>query len=232
MKKHNQEILYSTLPDFVDVATKEIYTTILELLDKRETINIALSGGSTPIPILEKLKEETLDWKRISFFLVDERCVPLQSKESNFGTIKQAFFDFTSSTCYPMFDTLKTAKESAREYENIIRKIVPEGKLGIPVFDLMILGMGGDGHIASLFPDTLALQEDRKMVVHNEVAKLKNTRVSLTYPLIMAADHKIMLIKGEEKIKILNELLNSESTNYPVSKVFYDGAMKWVVGQE
>ncbi len=231
MKKYNQEIHYCPLPSFNEVATKEIHDTIFQLLKEKETINIALSGGSTPIPILEKLKAESLPWEQLSFFLVDERCVPLDSDESNFGVIKRVFFNFISSVSYPMFDDLKTPEKAANEYENIIRQVVPLDNMGTPVFDLMILGMGDDGHIASLFPETSALQENHKMVVHNEVPKLSNTRISFTYPLILAANHRIMLIKGENKIKVLNELQNSKSTNYPVDKVFSDSTMKWIVGE-
>ena len=231
MKKYNQEIEYYRLSDFETIVTAKIKEIILTLLEKNETINIALSGGSTPIPILKKLKDQSIDWDRVSFFLVDERCVPLQSPESNFGVIKQTFFDFISSKAFPMFKDLKTPAKEALEYEQKIKEMVPLNESGVPIFDLILLGMGGDGHIASLFPETQALEQEQRMVVDNHVPKLKSTRITVTYPIIMEATHRIMLIKGEEKISVLNELIDNESTAYPVDKLFRESYMTWFVGK-
>lgn len=231
MKKYNQEIQYCSISNFDDIACSKIYNIIYKLLQEKRHINIGLSGGSTPIPVLEKLKNKILDWKRISFFLIDERCVPSNNAESNFGTIKRVFFDFIPSTTYKMFDDLSTPEESALIYEKVIMDKVSISEFEIPIFDLILLGMGSDGHIASLFPETRALFENQRLVVENYVPKLEAYRISFTYPLIIKATHKLMLIKGNEKVNILRELMHSDYTDYPVEKLYRNSTMQWIVGE-
>jgi len=231
MKNNKQDIQFYQLTEFDDVAVREVSNTIKLLLEGKKVIHIALSGGSTPLPILEKLKDEVLDWERIYFFLVDERCVPLTSTESNFSAIKNIFFDFIPSKAYAMFDGTETPEKSASLYEEIIDKTLPKNELGTPLFDLVLLGMGTDGHIASLFPSTKALLESKRMIVSNYVPQLSSTRISFTYPLIIAASHKIMFIKGKEKTQILKDLENQNAHDYPVNKIYRESNIKWLVGE-
>ena len=116
-----------------------------------------------------------------------------------------------------------------QKYKKQIQKNVPFDKSNTPKFDLIILGMGNDGHTASLFPETNALSENEEFVVSNFVPQLKSYRVTLTYPVLLNADETIVLIKGEEKIKIFNEIINGKGDKYPISKLI-NSNLHWIIG--
>lgn len=200
---------------FVEEAANALKSQIEKLLEQSELITIALSGGSSPLPVYEKLGSFDLDWNRILFFLVDERCTPNTSPESNFGNIQKAFFKHISSDVFPMIKEEKSYQDCASDYEKLLSeklRIVNE----FPSFDLIVLGMGLDGHIASLFPNTQALEEEKASVVLNQVSQLNTERITITYPVILNASSLVLLIKGEGKKEVL---LNATQEKLPVSKI-------------
>lgn len=199
--------------EFTNNAALALKNSIEELLENAATITIALSGGNSPLPIYEKLSTFELEWNRIIFFLVDERCVPNSSSESNYGNIKKVFFNNIDSLNFPVVKHTQSFKECADNYEQKILDNV-EHINNVPSFDLIVLGMGLDGHIASLFPKTKALHENNKWVVLNDVPQLNTQRITMTYPLIMNSKKLVLLIKGEEKKKVL---INSLTQDLPVS---------------
>ena len=194
-------------------------------------LNIALSGGNTPLPILEILQNEDLTWSRYNFFLVDERCVANEDPLSNFGNIQKVFF---SKIVSPKFSVIKEGisyNQSIAIYKEEIIKHVPVNSNGFPVFDLILLGMGDDGHTASLFSGTIALLEINEFVVLNEVPQLQTERITLTYPVLLNAKEVIVIVKGESKAKILNELYSEKPSNYPISKLTNSHSnLKWLIG--
>jgi 6-phosphogluconolactonase len=193
-------------------------------------INIALSGGTTPLPVLEILKTKKLDWSRFNFFMVDERVVSIDDDSSNFGNINKVFFDGIASTRFSMIQNGISTSESIDFYQQNISTIVPIDSNGFPQFDLILLGMGDDGHTASLFPNTEALLEQKEFVVLNKVPQLNTERITLTYPILLNSKEIIVMVKGEAKSKIITELYVSKSHNYPISKIVAEHSnLKWIV---
>jgi len=226
------KILKNNEVDFNVFASEFLYTKIIQLLENNvSAINIALSGGNTPLPILDKLKDKEIDWERINFFMVDERCVSINSPLSNFGNIKKIFFDKIASNRFSMIKENLSVQNSLTQYKQSIIKNVVIKENGFPVFDLILLGMGDDGHTASLFPNTKALLEENEFVVINKVPQLNTKRITLTYPLILNSNEIVVIVKGENKEKIINELYSENSCNYPIARIVKEHSnLKWVIG--
>lgn len=112
--------------------------------------------------------------------------------------------------------------ETINAYESTMRDLMELNAEGFPVFDLILLGMGDDGHTASLFPRTLALKENTRWVVENKVPQLNTRRITLTYPTILSAKKIVVLIKGETKKKIYEEIVSNTETLYPMQKVMFE----------
>lgn len=197
-----------------------IYESIEKKLQKTEKVNIALSGGSTPLPILASLAKMPLNWEQLNFYLVDERCVPISSKESNYGSIKEVFFDKILSASYNPIRPELDFEKSASDYQQLIINSLPNSNHGIPAFDLILLGMGEDGHTASLFPYSKGLFENRKIVFVNNIPQLNTNRITFSFPLILNAKEIIVIITGQIKINILKEInKNKESNNFPIATI-------------
>lgn len=187
----------------------------------------ALSGGSTPKPLYELLArpEYEIPWSRVHLFQVDERCVPPDDPQSNYRMIREALLGRIS---LPQGHFHRMAAErpdrdaASHDYAAELREA-----LGVPVnewpqLDLIFLGMGDDGHTASLFPASAALNETERAVCPNWIEKLKMWRLTLTYPLLNAAAQVIFLVSGGQKAGILRDVLRSRGgggTSYPVQRV-------------
>jgi 6-phosphogluconolactonase len=161
---------------------------------------IALSGGSTPKRLYEALAKpplfEQVDWTGLEFFFGDERSVPPEHADSNYGMALKTLLSKIPSMVHRM-----VAEEGkADEYEQLVKSRVPAKSGAIPAFDLILLGMGPDGHTASLFPGTRALEEQSRLVVMNEVPQMKTRRMTFTYPLLNAAERVWVLIAGKDKV--------------------------------
>lgn len=208
--------------DYNVVAADYIEQLIATLTISKEKVFIALSGGSTPLPILEELSKRALAWDQLFFFMVDERIVPLNDSRSNFGAISKVFFDRITSKSFSMVQEAMSTHETINAYESTMRDLMELNAEGFPVFDLILLGMGDDGHTASLFPRTLALKENSRWVVENKVPQLNTRRITLTYPTILSAKKIVVLIKGETKKKIYEEIVSNTETLYPMQKVMLE----------
>ena len=196
-----------------------VYNILKTLSENKNKISIALSGGSTPFPILGLLKAYKLNWEYFNFFMVDERNVPSSNPSSNYGNIEKVFFRDISSRNYSMINEKYSIDNCAIDYENLLRSKIPLSENNLPVFDLIILGMGNDGHTASLFPNTKGLHESEKVVIKNRVPQLNTDRITLTYPVILNASKIIILAKGGIKKRVLNEIKIGTGNQYPVAKI-------------
>lgn len=178
---------------------------------KRDSIAIALSGGNTPKLLYGLLGNEPfrqqVRWQRLEFFFGDERAVPPDHPDSNYGMVRRALSAEGLAKIHPM----KADTGDSAAYQELLRRRVATSRRGIPLFDLILLGIGRDGHTASLFPGTAALEERENWVVMNEVPQLGTRRMTFTYPLLNEARLVWVLAPGREKKEIVKECLAARS---------------------
>jgi 6-phosphogluconolactonase len=219
------EILHtrSFVPDAVALITGEAEKAIAA----RGIFRIALSGGNTPRPVYEALAGLDLPWDKWEITFGDERCVPPDSDQSNFRMARLAWFD---PARVPAAGILRMEGESdpasaAANYEKeLLARSNPY------VHDLVLLGMGDDGHTASLFPGTDALRVTDRLVVANYVPKFSSHRLTFTYPLLNAARHVFFLVSSPGKEAVLKEVL-AGNTAYPSAAVApANGRVTWLLG--
>jgi len=205
--------------EFDSFSAEFLYNTLKTLSENKKNISIALSGGSTPLPILSILKEYKLNWEYFNFFMVDERNVSISSSSSNYGNIEKVFFRDINSSSHSMINDNYSIEECAINYENLLCTKIPLGENSLPIFDLILLGIGDDGHTASLFPDTKGLNESKKVVIKNSVPQLNTERITLTYPVLLNASKIIILAKGVAKDEILKEIKMGKGDHYPIAQI-------------
>lgn len=177
---------------------------------------VALSGGSTPKALYSLLASETflplVPWTKVYFFWGDERCVPPDHAESNYGMARTTLLDdvpVPKENVYRVPAEQGNAESVAAEYERILRAFFGFNRGQQPRFDLILLGMGQDGHTASLFPGTAALNE-RGTVTANEIQGVGTHRITLTIPAINRAAHIVFLVAGSSKASVLKEVLEGQ----------------------
>lgn len=168
---------------------------------------VALSGGSTPKAIYAKLAHcSHIDWSKVHLFFSDERAVPPTDDQSNYKmALDSGFSEINPPHIYRMVAE-KDMPQNAAAYEKTIQRVLK----GHP-FDYIMLGMGEDGHTASLFPNSDALEETKRLVVPNYVAQKKSWRMTFTFPLINSASHTVIYVIGEEKAEMLASILKEKS---------------------
>jgi 6-phosphogluconolactonase len=172
---------------------------------------VALAGGSTPAAVYRHWMLQTpgdFDWSRVHLFLADERMVPPGHAESNFCMARE---QLSGVLHLHAVNTSLTAERAAQEYERLIRNLVPLQPSQVPRFDLVLLGLGHDGHTASLFPGSPALDEQRVLVAATAHPQTGQQRVTFTLPLIHAAGHVIFLVAGGAKSGMLAQVLSARS---------------------
>lgn len=203
-------------------------------IEKQGKFVVALSGGSTPNAIYAALKKmgNRIDWSKVHLFWGDERSVPPNHPDSNYHTAMQAGLKnlpIPKQQIHRMVAE-KDIEIEAEKYEAAIKceRIEPSS------FDLVMLGVGEDGHIASLFPNTEALQEKKRWVLANEVPQLKTTRMTITYPCIQAAKAVVIYAMGKAKQSIISQILHSPpNSNWPASQIANDShPVLWIVDRE
>lgn len=177
------------------------------------TLRVALSGGSTPRRMLERLAAERarVDWSRVELFFGDERAVAPDHPESNYGMARRALLEpagIADARVHRLRGESADLEAAAREYQEEIALVCGVPAAGAPpVLDLVYLGLGADGHTASLFPGTRALSEARRWVVANPVPGLAATRLTLTFPILNRAARVVFLVSGAEKAHALAAVL-------------------------
>lgn len=180
--------------------------------------NVALAGGSTPAALYKALSaapyEEAVDWDPIHWFWGDERCVPPDHPDSNFRLARELLLwplNIDAEQIHRMPADAAEREAAAAEYEALIRQQVPAGSDGVPAFDLVLLGVGPDGHTASLFPQTPALKEAARLVAPNFSPNQRSWRLTMTYPLLRAAREIIFFVTGPAKAEVMALLMAPEA---------------------
>jgi 6-phosphogluconolactonase len=225
--------VFNAAGDLFSGGAHRVAEIISECEGRKPFCSIALSGGSTPKRLYELLAKGEggpIDWDRVHVFFGDERNVPPDDHESNYRMAKESLF---ASGLIPESNIHRirgefSANEAAQSYEDEIKRVLGND----PVFDLVLLGLGPDGHTASLFPDSPALNENKKLVAANHVEKLKSDRITFTYPLLNRADNVMFLASGADKAKIVRSVLSGEG-DYPSRHVRPEhGELIWMLDKD
>ena len=192
---------------FVQGAADFIADIAAQAIAARGRFTIALSGGSTPKAIYTRLATDEyqtrLDWSNAHIFFGDERCVPPDDAKSNYRMTREAWFDHATLPAKNIH-RIRGEDDPAREalrYEQELAQLFRTS--AFPAFDLILLGMGDNGHTASLFPGTAALRETTRWVVPQYVEVMQTWRVTFTAPLINAARHVAFLVEGANKAQMV-----------------------------
>jgi 6-phosphogluconolactonase len=172
---------------------------------KKNSFTIGLSGGSTPKITYSLLKSDIQDLSKIIFWTVDERWVPRDDEYSNQKMLNSIFADSTAKILEVEYSGL-SAERDANKYASKLEN-------NITNFDTVILGVGEDGHIASLFPDTVAVNDTDNFYVSNEVNILSKWRVTATFKLLKEVDNVYLLVTGNNKKEILKSVMNNGNTS-------------------
>jgi len=196
----------------VTAAAAEMFTRVtLEAVRSRGVARVAISGGSTPKTVFELLADSSqpffsqVPWEQVQLFWVDERCVPPDNEESNYGMTRDAMLKkvpLPDANVHRMEGELDP-EEAASRYESEIRNAFRLEGAETPTFDLILLGLGPDGHTASLFPHTEGLNEMARICFANHVPQKDVWRLTLTWPVITQGREVAFLIEGEEKAGIV-----------------------------
>ena len=199
-------------------------------VQEKGSFAVALAGGSTPEAVYESLAtayKDALDWKGVHVFFGDERTVPPDHEGSNYRMAYETLLSRVPVGSIHRMRGELDPREAATLYEEELTEFFG----GSPRFDLILLGIGEDGHTASLFPRTPALDVTDHFVVENPVEKLDTVRLTLTVPAINEAKRIIFLVAGEGKAEALEEILEGDANphEYPAKLVRLEGGTAWMV---
>ncbi|MFK8184849.1 MAG: 6-phosphogluconolactonase [Phormidesmis sp.] len=190
-------------------------TTLQALIDKQGRATIALSGGSTPKPLYESMVKANLPWEKIFIFWGDERYVPHDHETSNFRMTSEAWLNHVPIPEANIFAVPTGADDpaaDAAQYEETIRAFFEIDAGGIPRLDFVLQGMGDDGHTASLFPNTEALDVRDRLITVGE--RDGEPRITFTVPMINQGQKIVFLVSGENKQAALAKVFADEADNY------------------
>lgn len=219
---------------FVSKATDLFLSIIRESIYNIGKANIALSGGSTPEPIFKNLSSipnHRIDWNKVNIFWVDERCVPSEHPDSNFGNAKKLLLDNLPGVASYRIKGEKAPEEAAADYTKTLKNVLPK-KNGLPYFNLIWLGMGTDGHTASIFPGTGTIQEMDKWVESVWMDNVKKHRVTLTLPVLNNAEKRMIVIRGKEKRELFDEIRDLLEKKYPIQHIYPSSSEDyWIIGE-
>ncbi len=194
-------------------------------IEERGCAAVALSGGTTPratYGLLANGLPRPLAWDRIQLFFGDERLVPPDHEASNYRMVEEVLLrpaGIPPARCHRVATELPSPAEVASDYEETIRRALEALPDAVPVFDLVILGLGVEGHTASLFPGSRALQEKERLVLAVEAEAEPRRRATLTPPIIRAAREVLVLVSGDSKADALAAFAKGKETDLPLSVV-------------
>jgi 6-phosphogluconolactonase len=206
---------------------------------EKKLFSAALSGGTTPRLLYELLGSPKfagrVRWQNVHLFQVDERCVPPDNPQSNYRMIRQALLEsapLPEENFHRMAAERPDRERAARKYAIELEHVLHPAPGEWPRLDLVFLGMGPDGHTASLFPDSPALVERKAWVAPNFVAQLHSFRLTLTLPVLNAAAHVIFLVAGADKAETLRQVLEGPEGHFPAQLIQpAHGRLSWFLDE-
>jgi 6-phosphogluconolactonase len=235
---------YPSLPELSRAAAEYICEIAEEAVKERGTFTFVLSGGTTPRLLYEELAgqpiSKRIDWQKTHIFWGDERYLPPEHSDSNYALAFQTLVsrvNIPPANVHRILTESRSADVAAEDYEKTLRHFFrpparSEDDTPLPSFDLVLLGMGQDGHTASLFPGDEALEEKYRWVVAVDGAKASPPvrRITLTFPVINEAKCVVFLASGSSKLQVLQEILNHPLTvTYPAAQVQPSGKLLWFI---
>jgi 6-phosphogluconolactonase len=244
MKRNGDVVeVFADVQALTRAAAERFILLAVKAVEDHGVFSVALSGGSTPKVLYRLMATDQairakIPWSKIHFFFGDERHVPSDHADSNFRMVSEAMFQDLPTEelhVYRVLGELTSASQAAEQYEEDMRQFFQPRELllqGFPRFDLIFLGMGPDGHTASLFPNSAGLRETTRWVIANWVEKFKTARITFTFPVLNSAAEIILFVAGAEKAAVLAEVLGESGSlqKYPVQQVKLTNGLKhWML---
>jgi len=222
--KDNDILIFRDSNEISDYIIEKWAETAEREIGRKNEFTVALSGGSTPVHVYRNLASQTsLPWEKTHVFMVDERFVPYDSDGNNFRMINESLLlhvGIPARNVHPIITSNNSARDCAANYENDIISFFKLSPGAFPNIDLVLLGIGQDGHTASLFPGTASLSERSHLAV--AVTPLKESqkdRITITFPVINNASNVMFLATGESKAGILRKIIKMKNRNLPAAMV-------------
>lgn len=228
----------ATPPDLFHAAAEEFVRLGRNAIGAQGRFTVALSGGSTPKSLYLLLAEQygNFAWNRTFLFFGDERHVPPDHPDSNYRMVKESLLakiQIPKENVFRIKAEDPDAGAAALEYEKQMRQFFTPQPGEFPRFDLILLGMGPDGHTASLFPGSEGLNETSRWVTANWVEKFKTHRITFTFPVLNNASEAIFMANGADKAGMVQQVLEGKNTPpYPAQQVLpKDGKVLWLLDE-
>lgn len=226
------------VPDVAALAQSAAERLLARLAHVEDRAAICLTGGTSPEGLYKRLAQDpyrgAVPWDRVHWFIGDERFVPANDMRNNMGAARRLLLDHVgvpAGNIHPIATDAASPDAAARLYEAELKKFYGRDRLdpASPMFDLVLMGLGRDGHTASLFPNSPALDEQQRWVVGVEQAGLAPfvPRVTLTLPALASTHEMLFLVSGEDKRDILPRVLSGE--DLPASRAHADGDLVWLI---
>jgi len=230
------EVIVSESVDaLAERVAEDLSALITETLKVKPRFSIALSGGATPQKLYKRLAHapyaSSIPWSKVWIFFGDERCVPPDHSDSNFRMAKETLFNHVPVVSHQVLRMHGEGAppQAARDYENEMKRIFGTGE-PFPTLDLVLLGLGTDGHTASLFADSPALMDGDRWVVGNVVRSLQTVRITMALPVINNAKQVWFLATGPKKAAMFARVRETANPAYPASLVDpHSGQLRWYV---
>jgi len=231
--------IYDSADELKLAVAEHIRSVCSEKAKYSDRVSIALSGGSTPVGVYQNLltanesdSSTTFPWTQSLFFFGDERYVPHDDAQSNYRMACEAFLTnapIKPQQIFPVPTDCDQAATCAQRYADQLA--VLEQRNNIPVFDYILLGVGDDGHTASLFPGTSIINEQSKSVAAVYVEKFETWRISLTFPVLNYAQVCSVLVAGEAKASVLAKIMKENDRSLPIAMIENKNGVNWFVDQ-
>jgi 6-phosphogluconolactonase len=235
---NNKVHIFSSIAEFERGTADEVLHVLRNAIQKQGMCSVVLSGGETPRGIYRMLAtdllKKSLDWTRVHVFFSDERCVAPDDPQSNYGMIERELLAHVNIPPVQIHRMHGEAppEEAATEYQEVLRTFF---RNDVPRFDLVLLGIGEDGHTASLFPSTDVLGERKSWTRAVYLPRLKNWRITLTFPCINAGQNLLILGAGEPKAHILQRVFAAKvpTNELPVTLIRpTQGSLLWMLDHQ
>lgn len=216
-------LVFDGTGDVFDYAVKKWQEISGTAIRDKGRFTVALSGGATPVNLYRQLAGcSSYPWDKTHIFLVDERFVPFDHPESNYRMLRNTLLSnvgIAEGNVHPIPADAENSEAAAREYERDLKRLFSLTAGQFPGFDLILLGIGEDGHTASLFPGTSSLAENKRLAVAVRSEAVAYERISITFPVINSGENVVFLATGRNKATVVKKILAEKNSSLPAGRV-------------